>query len=97
MFFDSNVNFEIDLDLNAHVDEILDQLSLEGGEDAIRILERNDHLGVDDLVLIRNYCEKQLHEILRNQVSGEIYYANRELRDRMDAIEKQLREQSGTI
>lgn len=97
MFFDNNVNFEIDLDLNAHAEEILDQLSLEGGEDAIRILERNDHLGVDDLVLIRNYCEKQLQEILRNQVSGEIYYANRELRDRMDAIEKQLREQSGTI
>ena len=97
MFFDNSIYVEIDLDLNDYAGEILDRLKLEGGSDAIFILEKNNHFGADDLYMIRNYCDKKLQEIFENEISRETYQTNRDLRDRIEALEKQIREMNGTI
>jgi len=89
---------DYDLDLDHYLNDILELIAFDNAQDAIDLFNTAaDAFCERDWLLVKNYCETRIAGMIRDDMRLERYKENDELRLRIDALEKQIKEMNGTI
>ena len=89
---------DYDLELDHYFNDILDLIAFDNAQEAIDLFNNAaDSFQEEDWSLVKNYCETRIAGIDRDKMRMEVYKENNELRLRLDALEKQIKEMNGTI